>query len=81
MVAAEEINQMEQKLAKLQKTFTETCEYYLIEKGDEKAQSSQEFFKFFTQFVDQVVKSMPKEEKKKPNPTATTGVKKFNMGK
>ena len=47
------------------KCYADSCEYYLIDKGDEKAQLSQEYFKFFTGFVDQVVKSLPKEEKKR----------------
>ena len=37
----------------------------MIEKDDEKAQNSVEYFKFFTQFFDQVLKNMPKEEKKR----------------
>ncbi len=61
---------MEKKLDQIKASYLQSCEYYLIDKGDEKAQSSQEFFKFFTQFIDQVVKSMPKEEKKR---TAATG--------
>lgn len=32
-----------------------------------------EFFKFFTGFVDCVIKSMPKEEKKKKEPAAGAG--------
>ena len=56
---------MEKKLVDLQKTFTESCEFYLIDKSDEKAQNSQEYFKFFCSFFDQVNKSMPKEEKKR----------------
>ena len=56
---------MEKKLEAIKATYSEMCEFYLIDKGDEKAQQSQEFFKFFTQFVDSVVKSMPKEEKKR----------------
>ena len=61
----------------------ESCEFYLIDKGDEKAQSSAEFFKFFAGFIDSIVKSMPKEEKKKKEPMAAIGnaaSKKFNLG-
>lgn len=60
-----QIEEMEAKLADLMKTYAEACDYYLIEKSDEKATNSQEFFKFFNGFIDQVVKSMPKEEKKR----------------
>ena len=60
-----QIQDFEKKLEQIQKTYLECCEFYLIDKGDEKAQNSQEFFKFFTQFVDQVVKALPKEEKKR----------------
>ena len=62
----------------------EFCEFYLIDKGDEKAQSSAEFFKFFAGFIDSIVKSMPKEEKKKKEPAqaagagASAGAKKFS---
>jgi len=45
----------------------------MIDKSDEKASNSMEFFKFFTQFFDQVNKSMPKEEKKKPPPKGKPG--------
>jgi hypothetical protein len=68
--AQKTIEDMEKKLDQIKASYLQSCEYYLIDKGDEKAQSSQEFFKFFTQFIDQVVKSMPKEEKKR---TAATG--------
>lgn len=70
------IQEMERNLAGLQKRFTEAVDFYLIDKSDEKAGSSQEFFKFFTQFIDLVVKSMPKEEKKRTvNAGAKVGVK------
>lgn len=62
---AKQIEEMEGKLAELMKTYADSCDYYLIEKSDEKATNSQEFFKFFNAFIDQVVKSMPKEEKKR----------------
>ena len=67
---------MEAKLAELFATYAESCDYYLIEKSDEKATNSQEYFKFFNGFIDQVVKSMPKEEKKRaaaPKGGATGG--------
>ena len=38
-----------------------------------------EFFKFFTGFVDSIMKSMPKEEKKKKEaPAVAGGAKKFS---
>ena len=37
----------------------------MFDKSDERAQSSQEFFKFFSGFIDGVIKSLPKEEKKR----------------
>ena len=56
----------------------------MIDKTDEKALSSTEYFKFFASFVDGVVKSMPKEEKKraaaKPPAGGAAAAKKFNMG-
>jgi hypothetical protein len=77
--AGADIKHMEDRLASIQKTFANSCEFYLIDKGDEKATNSMEFFKFFTGFVDSVIKSMPKEEKKKKEPTAPAGgAKKFS---
>ncbi len=72
-----QVTEIENKLANIDKTFAEACEFYLIDKSDEKAQNSQEFFKFFTALFDQVVKSMPKEEKKKKEPVSNTVGKKF----
>lgn len=65
-----QMDDFEKKLDNLKKTYAEMCEYFLIDKNDEKAQNSQEFFKFFCSYFDQIVKSMPKEEKKK-NPPAS----------
>ena len=81
-VTAAQIKQMEERFANIQKTFAESCEYYLIDKNDEKASNSMEFFKFFTGFIDSVIKSMPKEEKKKKEPAAGAGgaAKKFSEG-
>jgi hypothetical protein len=80
--ASAEIKNLEDKLAAIQKTFKESCEFYLIDKGDEKASNSMEFFKFFTGFIDSVIKSMPKEEKKKKEPpgagAGAGGAKKFS---
>lgn len=79
--AQAEIKQLEDRCANIKKTFAESCEYYLIDKGDEKASNSMEFFKFFTGFVDSIMKSMPKEEKKKKEaPAAAGGAKKFSDG-
>ena len=58
----------EKKFEAIKKTYAEACEFLLIDKNDEKASNSQEFFKFFTNFFDQVVKCMPKEEKKRQPP-------------
>ncbi len=63
--AAKVIEEFEKKLDNIKKMYAEACEYYLLDKGDEKCTNSQEFFKFFTGFIDQVIKSMPKEEKKR----------------
>jgi hypothetical protein len=53
----------------------------LIDKGDEKASDSSEFFKFFSGFIEVIIKSMPKEEKKKPAASAAGAAsKKFNVG-
>jgi hypothetical protein len=77
---AKQIEDMENKLAELMQTYASACEYYLIEKSDEKTTNSTEYFKFFNGFIDQVVKSMPKEEKKraaapKGGPAGAAGAK------
>ena len=72
MLAAKSIEKMEKKLEAIKKAYTETCEFYLIDKGDEKSSNSLEFFKFFAQYIDQVVKNMPKEEKKRVATKADT---------
>lgn len=59
------LEEFDKKLDHIKKIYAEACEYYLLDKGDEKCTNSQEFFKFFTGFFDQVIKSMPKEEKKR----------------
>lgn len=63
--ASKNIEEYEKKLESIKKQYLSTCEYFLIDKSDEKTTNSQEFFKFFAQFVDNVVKNMPKEEKKR----------------
>lgn len=65
LAACRQVEEFQARLDKIKKTYAEACEYYLIDKGDERSTVSQEFFKFFTGFVDQVVKNMPKEEKKR----------------
>ena len=60
------IEQQEKMLEEINKQYAVSCEFYMIDKSDEKASKSDEFFKFFIQFFDQVVKAMPKEEKKRP---------------
>mmetsp|Transcript_4934 Transcript_4934/g.3540 ORF Transcript_4934/g.3540 Transcript_4934/m.3540 type:complete len:112 (-) Transcript_4934:34-369(-) len=64
--AFKDIEGFEKKLASINLTYKETCLFFLIDKGDEKASNSMEFFKFFVAFFDSVAKAMPKEEKKKP---------------
>lgn len=46
------MDDFERKLENLKKIYADMCAYYLLDKGDEKAQNSLEFFKFFTQFFD-----------------------------
>lgn len=86
--AGRQVEDMQKKLENIYKIYAESCEYYLIDKTDEKSTNSQEYFKFFTGFVDQVIKSMPKEEKKrtaakKPDGASAGGAgpaKKFDIG-
>jgi hypothetical protein len=42
----------DEKYASVMKMYAITCEYFMIDKNDEKASNSFEFFKFFTQFFD-----------------------------
>ena len=81
-LAGKQIEDIDRNLANIQKVYAESCEYYMFEKSDDKCAKSEEYFKFFTNFVEQVVKAMPKEEKKRPNKDAGAGAgaaKKFNQ--
>ena len=73
--AGRQLEESQARLDKIKKTYAEACEYFLIDKGDERSTVSQEFFKFFTGFIDQVVKSMPKEEKKRTAAARKVGQK------
>lgn len=42
--------------------FIETCDYFLVGKNDEMRVKSEDFFKFFTRFIDDVMKQMPKPQ-------------------
>lgn len=68
--AAKAVEEAEKKYEGIKTTYSKTCEFFLIDKSDDKYTSSMEFFKFFVQFVDQVIKNMPKEEKKRAAPGA-----------
>lgn len=69
-VAGKSVEEAEKKYDAIKTTYSKTCEYFLIDKSDDKYSSSMEFFKFFTQFIEQVIKNMPKEEKKRAAPGA-----------
>jgi len=53
------------------KDYEECCDFFMLGKNDDMRQKSDKFFKFFTDFFNDVNKSMPKvETKKKKNPRA-----------
>eukprot|EP00347_Sterkiella_histriomuscorum_P022668 403337606 len=76
-VANRTVEEQEKKLDGIKALYAKACEYFMLDKGDEKVTNSTEFFKFFVQFIDQVIKSMPKEEKKRA--AATNQIRKVGQ--
>jgi len=74
--ASKKMEEFQKKLEKLKATHLEACNFFLFSKGDEKIEDTEEFFKFFTNFFEQMYKSLPKEEKKK-KAAAKAGEKKL----
>lgn len=44
--------------------FLETLDYFMVGKNDEMREKSEDFFKFFTRFLDDVFKQLPKPQPK-----------------
>lgn len=79
-LANKTIEDQEKKLDSIKQQYAKACDYFMLDKGDEKTTNSQEFFKFFSGFIDNVIKNMPKEEKKRAVPGAGAaggGARKF----
>ena len=58
------IEKIKGKMDKMDGSFTQTCDFFMIGKNDEMRQKSEKFFRFFTDFFDEVNKYLPKIEKK-----------------
>ena len=60
------------------KQYEEICDFYMIASSDEIRKKSDKFFKFFTDFIDEVQKSIPKPVKAptKKAPSAAADTKK-----
>ena len=72
--ATKQVEDFHKRLAKLKEVHVEACTFFLFAKSDDKVEKSEEFFKFFTDYFEQIYKSLPKEEKKKKAP-ARAGAK------
>ena len=46
--------------------YAETCDYFMIDEADEMRRRSELFFTFFTKLIDDVHKSLPSPDLKKP---------------
>ena len=62
------------------KTFKEVNDVYMFGKNDEARQKSEKFLEFWCKFIDDVVKNMPKVEKKKTKPKTTAPMSKKKGG-
>ena len=49
------------------------CNFWGVDKNDEMRTKSDDFFKMFTDFLKQIVKALPKEEKKRPGAAKKQG--------
>ena len=59
------------KQEEVKETYTNSCDLFMLGKDDPKRAASDQFFKFFNEFVDSVEKALPKAEKKKPSASAS----------
>ena len=48
--------------------YTDACDYFMLGKSEKEREKSDEFFKYFTAFIDKVQRAMPAVEKPKPPP-------------
>ena len=67
-----DIKAIEDSIAKYEKQgqdfkdrHSKLCDFFQLEAKDEKRDSSDEFFKFWKQFVKEIESNLPKEEKKR----------------
>lgn len=65
-----------------EKMFEDAVVYFGVDKNDDMAKKSPDFFKFFVEFFQSVEKNLPKEEKKRAGarPTGRVGAKKDTGG-
>lgn len=54
----------------MDKEFEKTCDFFMIGKSEDLRQKSEKLFTFFIGFIEDVAKSMPKEEQKKKKTNA-----------
>jgi preprotein translocase subunit SecE len=59
-----ELKKVEDQVSEIEKKFVDTADYYMLGKNDDLRKKSDKFFKFFTEFFDDIQKCLPKEEKK-----------------
>mmetsp|Transcript_10806 Transcript_10806/g.18111 ORF Transcript_10806/g.18111 Transcript_10806/m.18111 type:complete len:172 (-) Transcript_10806:52-567(-) len=64
---------------KMLSEYTSICDFFMFSANDEVRQKSEKFFTFFTQFFDDVVKQLPKPEKKSVKKPAANAAKKMGQ--
>ena len=64
--AGGQLDRIKKQKDEILETHAFMCNFYGIDKNDEAVKKAELFFKTFVEFLNNVIKSLPKEEKKRP---------------